>query len=356
MGISIYRHARSPFWYAAYFCPQRLRRVNRPTPHRADAADGEKLALIWAQEKAGGAAGRILSRAAKREAWAAWVLPWIESAQVRRSPRTRQRYRGAWKFLGSYLRDVAHVAAPAALTYEHVTEFLAWRCAQTKRNGRPVAHNTALCDLKILSGIMAEAVRRGYARVNPCHRLGIAKAPQRHARRLTADELAKIERELPAYIAADPAQRAWMATAYTIARFQGCRLRETRLHLARQVDLRAGRIIFLAKGRDGRPHEFPSFLHDKVRALLERLRREGRTWSLDLPVAASVPWRRFLDSIGLRNAWFHCLRATVATEMAERGVPISLAMRYQGHAKEEIHRAYQDINVTQLAVCAAAVG
>lgn len=37
-------------------------------------------------------------------------------------------------------------------------------------------------------------------------------------------------------------------------------------------------------------------------------------------------------------------------------MPISLAMRYQGHAKEEIHRAYQDIKARDLTVCADAVG
>lgn len=361
MGVSVYPKKRSPFWYVSFDSPDRARRVSRATPFRRDDPAGEQKAFFFAQEKSAGAA--ILRRASSHEAFDVWVLPWIERHFAKR-PRTRARYRGAWKFLGHYLRAIAKVDVPRGLAYKHAIGYHEWRITTKKRNGEQVGTNTALCDLKIMSGIMSEAVRRDFASANPCLRLGIAKDKVRHARRLTPAELALIERKLSEWIAEPPEKRAWnakddrewMLIAYTIARYQGCRLRETRLHLTRQINLAENRVTFIAKGRDGKPHEFPTFLHAKVRPLIERLIAEGRTYTIEMPVAASVPWRRFFDWIGLRDAWFHCLRATVATELALGGVPISLAMRFMGHAKEEVHRAYQDIKAAELSVCAEAIG
>lgn len=350
--ISVYPRKRSPFFYISYLCPTRLRRTHQATPFRTDDPRGERLAYELARERSAGA--EIFARGAKRERFDTWVPSWLQITY--RNAKTRLRYSGAWAQWRLFLRTSARIDVPRALTYQHVLDFHAWRTAQRKRSGRTVGSNTAISDIKFMQACISEAMRRGFATANPCQKLAIQRDPVRRAHALTAEELALIERTLPAYIAADPVRRGWMLPAYTIARFQGCRLRETRLHLRSQVDLRAGQITFIAKGSAGRPNEFVTMIHARVRPLLEQLLAAKATHTLEFPPCPSVYWRKFFDHGGLPHVWFHCLRSTVATELALAGVPISLAMRYQGHAKEEIHRAYQDIKARDLTVCAAAVG
>ena len=350
--ISVYPRPRSPFWYISYPCPKRLKRVHEATPYRRDDSRGERQAYLLARERSEGAI--ILKKGAKAERFDTWLIPWIETTY--RNPKTRKRYLGAWLQWRKYMADVAKIAVPRALTYETVLGFHRWRTEQVKPSGRKVGTNTALSDIKFMQAAMSEAHRRGFADDNPCRKIGIQKEPVRRAHRLMPDELARVEAALPAWVAADPERRSWMPVAYHIARYQGCRLTETRLNIRGQIDLAAGQIKFIAKGSDGKPNVFTTALHDKVRPLIERLIAEKRTYTLEFPPCPSVMWRKFFDSIGLQNAWFHCLRSTVATEMALGGVPISLAMRFQGHAKEEIHRAYQDIHARDLTACLAAVG
>jgi integrase len=350
--LSVYPRKGSPFFYISYPCPKRLKRVHEATPFRTDDDRGERKAYLLAKDKSEGAS--ILMKGAKAERFDTWVTDWLRVNY--RNPKTVLRYTGAWEQWRRFLIDRAQIAVPRALTYQHVLDFHAWRTSQVKKSGRKVGSNTAISDIKFMQACITEAQRRGFADDNPCKKLGIQKDPARRAHRLMPDELARVEATLPAFIAEEPERRTWMAAAYTIARYQGCRLRETRLNLRSQVDLFGGTITFSAKGSNGQPSVFTTQMHQKVRPLMERLIAEKRAYTLEFPVCPSIFWRRFFDQIGLRNAWFHCLRSTVATEMAVAGVPISLAMRYQGHAKEEIHRAYQDIKAKDLTVCAAAVG
>jgi integrase len=351
-NVAVYPRKKSPFYYVSYPCPKRLKRVHEATPFRIDDPAGERKAYLLAMEKSDGAT--VLMSGSKAERFEVWVVPWLD-LQYRHSPITRARYTASWFRWRKYLQEVAKVGVPRAITYAQIRGFHEWRTQQKTRTGRCVGTNTAICDIRAMGVVMSEAIRRGFADTNPCTRTGISKDPVRKAHRLMPEELSLIESELPKWIEKHPG-REWMMTAYIIARYQGCRLRETRLNLKSQVDLRARQITFIAKGRNGKPNEFPTMMHEKVRPLLERLIAKKQAYTLEFPPCPSIHWRRFLDSIGLTNAWFHCLRSTVATELALGGVPISLAMRYMGHAREEIHQAYQDIHARDLTACAAVVG
>lgn len=350
--VSVYPRKGSTKLYVSYIDPRTDRRVHRATAFAATDPDGRRKARAY---------GERLAQAETRsptnsERWSAWVIPWLER-QYRSAPRTLQRYLGAWKFLHHFLVDVVDVPVPRALTYQHCLAYHQWRMGQRKRtSGRTVGNNTALLDLKVLQAIMSEAIRRDFADGNPCVRLGIRRDPTRSARELGPEELGAIERELPAFVAEHPEERGWMPIAYHIARFQGCRLRETQLDLRRQVNLRENQVTFYAKGRRGQKHVFETALHPQVRPLIERLIAEKRTHTCTVPLNGSRLWRQFFDRLGMPDAWFHCLRATVATELARAGVHESQAMRYMGHASEVVHRAYQKLKSRDLSAAVAAIG
>lgn len=355
-GVSIYPRKGRCYYYVSY--PDPLRpdkyRIQKSTPFRVDDPEGMRKANAYALELARDL--RVAGEGAQSERWEAWVLPFLE--QQYRAPSqalTLKRYTGAWEWLSLFLIHERNIRVPRALTYQHARDYRQWRMDFKKASGRRGAGaNTALLEIKTLQLIMNEAVRRGFAPSNPCLRLGMKREKVRHARELTPAELELIEARLPAWAAADP-ERAWMPDCYMIARYQGCRLRETRLNLSRQVDLRAGILTFLTKGKKDGEGETTT-MHPKLRPLFERMVREKREFTLDYGQRPSILWRQFFDSIGLHDAWFHCLRSTVITEMARAGVPISQAMRYVLHASEEIHRAYQKLNTGDLSGAAGAIG
>ncbi|HEX2100386.1 MAG TPA: hypothetical protein VHF69_06975, partial [Candidatus Synoicihabitans sp.] len=315
MDISVYQRTGRRKLYVSYIDPVSDQRIHRASAFAVDDPDGRRKARAWAT---------TLARNDQRtptnaERWSAWVPNWLERHYAR-APRTLQRYLGAWKFLHHYLVDLADVQVPRALTYQHALAYHEWRVGQRKGSGRTVGNNTAILDLKVLQTIMSEAVRRDFAPSNPCLRLGLRKDPTRSARELSPEEISLVERSLPSFVAVDVAERGWMPIAYQIARYQGCRLRETSLDLRRQISLRENQITFYAKGRRGQKNVFETALHPQVRPLIERLIAEKRAVTCEIPLNASRLWRQFFDSIGMPDAWFHCLRATVATELARAGV------------------------------------
>lgn len=351
-GVSVYQRAGRHTYYLSYTCPIKDQRVHVSTPFRVDDPEGLRKAHNLALEKAKEIRFEKLGTRAER--WEVWVLPFLEH-QYRNSLLTLKRYKSAWKWLSLFFIEEKRVFVPRAVTYQHGREFHQWRTSFAKASGRTASSNTALDDMKVMQVVLNEAVNRGFATENPWARLHIKRDKVRHARELEPHELAKIEASLPAFVAEKPEQRGWMPVAFQIARYQGCRLRETRINLRRDVNLRDDRLTLHVKGhKAGEGHT--TLLHPKLRPLFEELIASGKQWSLDYGPVPSVHWRKFFDSIGLRDAWFHCLRSTVITEMARAGVPISIAMRYVLHASEEIHRIYQRLKTGDLTHAAAAVG
>lgn len=347
---SVYTRAGSPRFYVSFVDSTSGRRRHRVSPFRTDHPEGLRRARDWAEKQQGQPPSKTI-----QEAWGRWV-PQFLSLHYSDRPATFAIYSRKWSFLHHWLVDVAAVSCPQELQYEHVIQYHAWRTAPAAGSGRrKCGHNTARDDLTALSMIMNEAIRRGFADRNPCRGARLPKTARRRARELKPDELRLIEDRLPAWIADAPQRRAWMGLAYAIARRQGCRLSETRLELATQVNVARREILFRIKGAKGLPRELPTLMHPDLVPVFEELIAQGRLVTLDLPHAPSVRWRNFFDSIGLRDAWFHCLRATVATELARAGVPISQAMRFMGHATREVHRAYQRLEARDLSACVAAV-
>ena len=156
--------------------------------------------------------------------------------------------------------------------------------------------------------------------------------------------------------------REMLATSFEIARYQGCRLNETRLDPLTAVDLTNHTISFSAKGGK----EFITALHPKLVPLFERMIAEGRreTWSQPEGTArqwASNKWFTFLNTHGLKAkigdaACFHSTRVTVVTRMARANVSISKAKSYVGHASTLIHTTYQRLRPEDLEGCTDAVG
>lgn len=255
--------------------------------------------------------------------------------------RTKERYETAWKNLTRFLNE-NKIPFPQQFKRKHLFEYLKWR-TEPNNEGRPrVSHNTALYELKFMSQLLDEAIRRGYCLDNPCRRLGIKKQPIKPKPEITGQDIALILREL----AQEP---EWMGVSFRIAILHGTRLQATSVHLRDDIDLTTRRITFHEKG--GKVFTVP--LHEDLVTMVQQLRSAGAVRTCIIPKGASKRWRQFFDRIGRPQYCFHCCRVTVITRQARSGVSEGKAMRYVGHASTEIHRVYQRLKVEDLSACHA---
>jgi hypothetical protein len=293
------------------------------------------------------------------EGWA-WVPDYIK---LRATPASYERYVSGWKSITLFLEE-KEIDCPAKLTRKHCCDYVFWRQKPDKSKGKYKAGlNTALLELKALRVIMNEAVVREMCSGNPCVKLEIKRAEPHKAPGLTEEDCAKIRAAIQEV--KDPERKTFLSNSFEIARYQGCRLSETRVNPQTDVNLVGGvwGITFKIKG--GREHT--TVLHPNLVPLFARMKAEGftETWHIPEHVSdnsrrqwpASI-WWKFLKKIGLKakGVTFRSTRITVVTELALNNVHISKAKRYVGHANESIHEGYQRIIPKDLGDCTDAVG
>ncbi len=329
---SVYARPRSHSWYISYVDATTGRRIHRASAHRTDDPSGKRRAYDEAQQLSKAARAAMPSAAA--ESWESWVPGWMALHYGPR-PKTLQRYETAWSHVFEFLQQKS-VLVPRAIRYSHAGDFLAWRTAQRRRRGTTINYNTALTELKVLSTVMRESVRRGYADGNPLAQLGLRRQNVREKPEMTDPEIAQIREALTK-------EPEWMRDCFEVAIHTGCRLSETSTPL-RQIDLRAGTITFRGKGS----RIFTTLLPDGLRPIVQRRIAVKARNLVDLPPLPAKAWHSFFQKIGLGHLSFHSTRVTVITRLARGGVAQGIAQSFVGHATETVHRVYQRLTVQDL--------
>lgn len=277
---------------------------------------------------------RTTAKTTKGGSWD-WVPIWIESSW---NSLTRERYQRCWQQLAEYLKE-APVAGPANLSREHCLSYLAWR---EKRGG---GRNTATLELRFLGQVMDEAIQRGYAEKNPSRGLRIKRDAAKEKFVWTDEELATVDTAL----AKDP--YGWMRATFLLGRFQASRLRQANVPLS-AIDLDRGVIDWPAsvmKARRGFSQPIVAPLLPLLRDIVKHREENGHKELANVPQLASLEWRQFLDSLGLRHLSHHGLRATLITRAAKAGIPESIAQRFSGHSSNAVHRIYMKFSTDDMA-------
>lgn len=331
---SYYLKKNSNFFYVSYIDDDGKRRA-KSSGIRSDAEGAMAKILAYVKEldkierlasKTSGGMGLFLD----------WVPGFIESYS---SEETRKRYCSVWDHL-SFFFKLRGVKNPSQVTYEVIMAYLGFRVdgKMAERFGRRVGRrNTALLEIKFLSRIMTEAMRRGFVLSNPCTHLGLKRDTTRGKREITKIEESQIWRALES-------RPEWMRDCFLVGMKQGCRLSEVQVPLKR-IDFDNQTIRFRTKG--GKWHDAP--LHKDVEKLARKAAREERELLVTLPTNASRIWQFFFDSIGLDDITFHCTRVTVVTRLARAGFSEVQSMQYVGHASDVVHAIYRKLKAHDVA-------
>jgi integrase len=335
---SLYTRKGSPYWWIKYRKDGQTRRESTGfTMSHADTQRAKRLLSRVAADEGGAQTVRT------NERLSIWVPQYLE-ARYHGSPATLDRVNNSWASLSAYL-DHLKIVHAAQITREALMNYVNWRLGHVK-GGRVCCRNTAILELKHMSVIMTEAVKRGMCVGNPCFRLDLRKEPEPEKPELTQSQIERIRGGIRALMSV-PAQR-WRAeflhASFEIALGQGIRLSETKIRL-KDVDFE-GQVVRL-KMKGGRQHWVQ--LNPSVAKLLKEMRDSGReyTWNLQPGTStASMVWRKFLKKLGLKEegVTFHCTRVTFISRMERAGVPETVCMRMVGHSSTTIHRIYRRVH------------
>lgn len=273
-----------------------------------------------------------------------WVPGWIQARYG--ESRTRDRYVQVWAVLCAWFK-VAQITAVADITRQHCFDYLVYRSS--------VSRSTAMMELRVLSVVLQESVYRGLIGANPATRLKLKAPPPAVPRPDIPDAMLDA---IALAIENDKCKRQeFYRISFAIARFQGCRLNETRLPLE-WVDFTTNVIRFRVKGE--KFHHAP--LHPKLRPLLLDLVNRGYQWTFAEPDYVNLMsnlWGNFLKRHGfkaqLAGLTFHCHRNTLATKFALANISEAKAMRYMAHSSKLVHRQYQRVRLDDLRSCCDAL-
>lgn len=330
---SIRKHKRSPYWFLRRRDLDSGKWVEKSTGLRTDDAAQTRKAQRMA-DKATVDESRVGVRA-DSPAFAVWVPGYLVTHYDQQSPETKRRMTTAWQALRLFL-NWRGIVYPRQVKYADAQEYLRWRNEEAV-HGRFVGHNTALLELKFLSQLMTEAIRREFCEANPLTHLGVARAPQKAKPELSDEDIAKLRKGLVN-------QPDWMRIAVEIALYTGCRFNECAIEM-RNIDLEKK----VMRMRDSKRKEtdpkkyFTVPIHPSLIPLFTSLKASGAERTCE--ISREKNWRinRLFKHCDV-NATFHSLRVTFVTRCHRGGLSESEAMRLVNHSSKLVHAVYSRLN------------
>jgi integrase len=335
---SLFKMSGKPFWYLRHKVDGEWKKSSTGLRHD-DPNETAKARALRAEAEV----SELRAAPVSKIGWG-WVDRFIETSGL--AENSKIRYMGAWAWLQLFLQEQR--LDIASVRYSHVEDYIVWRVGRKKKSGKKAGRNTAIQEIKILQGVMNEAVRRDLINANPLATLKVKKTDPKKKRALLPEEIA-ICREA---LVTEP---AWMRVAFEIALFTGCRLRETRIALDDvDFDSNIPTITFSAP-KGGSKVAFSIPIPKALMPLLMEMRHKGQSHTIDqFPFQPSRRWQQFFQKMGIKDVCFHCLRVTKITQMRREGVPREVAMRLVNHSSELIHLLYDRHQVQDLAAFADA--
>jgi hypothetical protein len=323
--------ARSPFWYLRYRDVETGRWLEENLKLRVDdpkqTLKARKEATTRTSEEQAGPPNH-------RENFSAWVTDYTRFHYLNQN--SAFRYQKVWKTLAAFLGE-QRIHHPREIKYEHAFEYMAWR------KGQGIAHNTARLEVKHLSFLMSEAIRREYAERNPIALARIELAASKEKQELTDEQIQKAR---AAFAARKDAP--WMGTIFEILIHLGCRFHEARIHRSK-IDF-TGKSILIedSKRPETDPRKwFTAPLPDQLAAILKEA-TYYKGFTAPEPTSTSNRDFNLVLRKGARFASSHCCRVSFISRCHRAGLSELQTMRLVNHSTRMVHRIYSRLNVADV--------
>ena len=322
---SLRKLARSPYWYIRYRDVETAVWKDECLKLRHDDAKETRSAR---REMIKRSSDEGLVGPVHGEEFSAWVPAYISSHYT--NARSSKRYTHVWERLDEWLRE-NRIRHPRELKYQHAGEYLAHREAEG------AAHNTARMEVKFLSFVMSEAIRREFADRNTIALKRIEIAAPREKKELSDDDIAGAR-------AAFAKEAPWMGRVFEILIHLGCRFAEASIPWE-SVDFEAGTIqIADSKRKVGDPKKlFLAPLGDQLAAYLKPLAKPGeRTVP---PLSGEMNFRFNYRMKAACGATSHSCRVSFISRCHRAGLRETEAMRLVNHSTRMVHRIYSRMSI-----------
>jgi site-specific recombinase XerD len=327
---------RSPFWHLRYRNLETGVWVRENLKLRIDDAKETAAALKQAAKKSKEEAMVSPNRG---DDFGEWVPAYIESHYLK--IKTRQRAHHFWSNLQSWLLS-QKIRHPRELEHEHAHQYMTWR----KKAG--ASHNTARAEVKFLSFIMKEAIRKRIAERNVLGGEIIAKKPPKEKAELDDNDIHEARLK---FLGSRPEEK-WCRVCFEILINLGCRFNEARI-AKENINFKNLTILLVDSKRDENdPRKvFTVPMSQHLATFLQ-----GIEWhdGFTLPEIVGGPdefrnnhANRKFNRILKRacGATSHSCRVTFITRCHRAGLSQAEAMRLVNHSTDLVHRIYSKLNV-----------
>ena len=327
---------RSPYWYIRHRDTDTGSWRDESTKYRRDNPQDTR------------AAQKLADKYSHREAtirpeigseFVAWVPDYLRSHYTREN--TLRRTQNAWTILREWmlLRNIRH---PRQIRYLHAQDYMAWR------RGCGAGQNTARMEVKFLSFLLNEAIRREFCDHNPLAQAKIDLAPSKEKPEIPDAEL----REARTFFLRHEAPE-WCLDVFEILMNLGCRFVESSIRVE-DIDFEARAIRMTdSKRKDSDPRKrFLVPITDQFAQFLEKFRGKERT----VPPLTREMNHRFNRLLKQAcGATSHSFRVSFITRCHRAGLTETECMRLVNHSQHSVHRVYSRLNLNDARAALARV-
>lgn len=329
---------KSPYWYLRSRDLDTGAWQEKNTKLRHDNSKESAAALKQAAKKT---KEESLVKPTAGEAFAQWVPGYIESHY--KNARTKKRNLYFWDNLSAWMatKKIRH---PRHVRHEHAEEYLRWR------KKAKVSQNTARIEVKFLSFLMKEAIRREMAERNP---LGGEIIPKRPAKEKPELDDADIRAARLKFLEVKEGEK-WCRVCFEILINLGCRFNEARIPKGR-INFKARTILLEDSKRDeDDPRKFFTVpITQQFSDFLGKIPWYDGFTIPELDHHSNRKFNRILKRAC--GATSHSCRVTFITRCHRAGLSESEAMRLVNHSTDLVHRIYSKLNVEDARLALAKV-